>query len=150
MKIFVDGEEVDLDIPAGTVRQAGDRLLVTTPEGTHSAMAVRKGDEILISFRGRQYAVTQQKTRVRAASPAGSGEIRAPMPGQIVDLRIAVGDEVSKGQVLVVLEAMKTQQPFAAPFEGIVASLPVTVGQLVAEGTVLVTVKARTQGEAQS
>jgi biotin carboxyl carrier protein len=62
------------------------------------------------------------------------------MPGQIVDVRTQIGETVKKGQVLLVLEAMKTQQPFAAPFDGCVETLTVSVGQLVQEGAVLVKV----------
>jgi acetyl/propionyl-CoA carboxylase alpha subunit len=137
MKLFVDGEEVDLEAE-GRVVHMGGRLLVTTNEGTHSALAVRKGDAILVSYRGRQFTITQSRPRTRAAAAIGDGEILAPMPGQIVDVRVELGAAVVKGQVLVVLEAMKTQQPFSAPFDGTVESLPVAVGQLVAEGAALV------------
>jgi len=137
VKLFVDGEEIELDVPEGNVVQAGDRLLVKTALGTHSALVVRQGDELLISYRGRQYSVTERKIRVRSGAAIGSGELMAPMPGQIVDIRSEVGDAVTKGQIIVVLEAMKTQQPFTAPFDGHVESVPVEVGQLVAEGALL-------------
>jgi acetyl/propionyl-CoA carboxylase alpha subunit len=138
MKLFVDGEEFEFDPGATVVEQDGDRLLVRTSEGTFSALAVRRGDEVLVSYRGRQFSVQRKSSRSRGGGGPASGELRAPMPGQIVDVRVAVGDGVSKGQVLVVLEAMKTQQPFVAPFDGKVSALPVTVGQTVGDGALLV------------
>ena len=139
MKLYVDGEELDLEAQ-GTVTPLGDRLIVSSASGTHSALAVRQGDSVLISYRGRQYTVARTKARVRAGAAVESGELRAPMPGQIVDVRVKDGDSVIKGQVLLVLEAMKTQQPFAAPFDGVVESLSLTIGQIVPEGALLLKV----------
>lgn len=144
MKLYVDGEELDFpEQPMGSIGKVvdlGDRLVVSTDTGTRSALAVRQGDTILISYRGRQYSVTRTKARARQAAGIESGEIRAPMPGQIVDVRVTEGDPVTTGQVLVVLEAMKTQQPFSAPFDGRVESLAVQTGQIVPEGAFLLKV----------
>lgn len=70
--------------------------------------------------------------------------MRAPMPGQIVDVLVERGANVTKGEKILVLEAMKTQQPFTAPFDGVVEKLDVTKGQQVAEGAVLAVVKPGT------
>jgi 3-methylcrotonyl-CoA carboxylase alpha subunit len=63
------------------------------------------------------------------------------MPGQIVDVLVAAGDTVSKGQKLIVLEAMKTQQPFNAPFDGTVITLNAVKGAQVKDGELLVVVE---------
>lgn len=63
------------------------------------------------------------------------------MPGVIVDVLVAEGDTVTKGQKLLVLEAMKTQQPFTAPFDGKVTKLPITKGQQVIDGATLAVVE---------
>lgn len=139
MKLYVDGEELEASV-GGSVVWAGDRLQVSTAEGVRSALAVRQGDTVLVSYLGSQFTVALSKPRERAQAAAGTGEHRAPMPGQVVDVRAKAGDVVKKGQVLVVLEAMKTQQPFSAAFDGVVEALPVSVGQLVAEGALLVKV----------
>lgn len=140
MKRFVNGDEVELIEDAEVIR-LGDRLQVKTPEGSFSAVAVTQGDAVLISYKGRQYRVEKKASRVRSGGGAASGELRAPMPGQIVDVRAAEGDVVKKGDVLVVLEAMKTQQPFAAPFDGTVKKLGVAKGDQVADGAVLAVVE---------
>ena len=64
--------------------------------------------------------------------------MRAPLPGKIIDLRVKVGDKVSKGQPLLVLEAMKMEHTLTAPADGTVKSVRYAVGEQVAEGAELV------------
>ena len=65
------------------------------------------------------------------------GSLRAPLPGTVVALRVAVGDEVSSAQELLVIEAMKRQHVVRADRAGRVEALPVHVGSTVEVGTVL-------------
>jgi propionyl-CoA carboxylase alpha chain len=69
------------------------------------------------------------------------GSLLAPMPGTVVRLAAAVGDEVRAGQPLLWLEAMKMEHMISAPAAGIVAELPVAAGQQVEVGSVLAVVK---------
>ncbi len=71
-----------------------------------------------------------------------AGSLLAPMPGTVVRLGAAVGDQVHAGQPLLWLEAMKMEHVIAAPAAGIVAELPVTAGQQVQVGSVLAVVKS--------
>ncbi len=77
-------------------------------------------------------------------APPGSevptGGLTAPMPGSVVDIRCVVGDRVSAGQVLVVLEAMKMEHHVQAPFDGTVTAVPIAIGQQLDRGTNLVTI----------
>lgn len=141
MRRYVNGEEVDLDPSSSKVSKLSDRLIVHSPEGSYSAVAVRSGDKVVVSYKGRIYNVESAKPRVRGGGAGGSGELRAPMPGQIVDVLVEEGGSVTKGQKILVLEAMKTQQPFTAPFEGTVSKLSVQKGQQVGEGDVLAIVR---------
>jgi propionyl-CoA carboxylase alpha chain len=68
---------------------------------------------------------------------ADSGSLRAPLPGTVVAMRVAVGDQVSAGQELLVIEAMKMQHVVRADRAGRVAALPVTGGAVVEVGAVL-------------
>jgi propionyl-CoA carboxylase alpha chain len=80
----------------------------------------------------------------RFADPTANvaaGSLLAPMPGTVVRLAAAVGDEVTAGQPLLWLEAMKMEHLIAAPAAGIVAELPVAAGQQVEVGSVLAVVK---------
>jgi len=57
---------------------------------------------------------------VDSADSAGSGKIIAPMPGSVLRVDVAVGDSVTKGQSLLVLEAMKMEHTISAPFDGVI------------------------------
>jgi propionyl-CoA carboxylase alpha chain len=70
-----------------------------------------------------------------------AGSLLAPMPGTVVRIAAAVGDQVTAGQPLLWLEAMKMEHVIAAPAAGIVADLPVAAGQQVEVGSVLAVVK---------
>ncbi|MGH3090348.1 MAG: biotin/lipoyl-containing protein, partial [Rubrobacteraceae bacterium] len=69
---------------------------------------------------------------------AGDGGLIAPMPGTVVKVMVEEGREVEEGQLLLVLEAMKMEQPVAAPHAGIVKSLPFGEGEMVPGGATLV------------
>lgn len=75
------------------------------------------------------------------AVAAGVVGVRAPLPGTIVDIKVAVGTEVKKGQTLVVLEAMKMENNIDAECDGKVTSVKVNKGDTVMEGAVLVTIE---------
>ncbi|HZH99092.1 MAG TPA: biotin/lipoyl-containing protein [Fimbriimonadaceae bacterium] len=137
MKRFVNGAEVELQSDPVEIVSMGDRLVVKTPEGAFSAAAVRTGDKVLVSYRGRTYTVEKATARSSRGGGNASGEMRAPMPGQIVDVLLAVGAEVRKGDKILVLEAMKTQQAFVAPFDGTLKELPVSRGEQVSDGQLL-------------
>jgi propionyl-CoA carboxylase alpha chain len=77
------------------------------------------------------------------AAHVAAGSLLAPMPGTVVRLAAAVGDEVTVGQPLLWLEAMKMEHLIAAPAAGIVAELPVTAGQQVEMGAMLAVVKPK-------
>jgi biotin carboxyl carrier protein len=64
-------------------------------------------------------------------------ELRAPMPGLVLEFRVSPGDVVNEGDALVVLEAMKMENQILAPRDGIIESVSVEVGTTVAAGTVV-------------
>ena len=74
-----------------------------------------------------------------AAGSAGSVEILAPMPGKILSVKASVGQEVKKGDVILLLEAMKMENEVVAPQDGKVASINVASGAMVESGDVLAT-----------
>ncbi|MFI3288818.1 MAG: biotin/lipoyl-containing protein [Rikenellaceae bacterium] len=67
--------------------------------------------------------------------------VTSPLPGVILDLKVAVGDTVSSGQTLVVLEAMKMENNIDSNFSGVVKSIKVKCGDSVLEGDVLITIE---------
>ncbi|MGN1412079.1 MAG: biotin/lipoyl-containing protein [Oscillospiraceae bacterium] len=75
-------------------------------------------------------------------APAGAGEkVTAPMPGTILDVKVSVGDTVTKGQAIMVLEAMKMENDIVAPCDGKVTSVTVKKGDSVNSADTLATVQ---------
>ena len=73
-----------------------------------------------------------------AAGAAGAVTVKAPMPGNILDVKVSAGASVKAGDVLVILEAMKMENEILAPQDGTVASVNVNKGDTVNSGDVLV------------
>jgi biotin carboxyl carrier protein len=86
-------------------------------------------------------ATFQSVSKAEASSPAAKGSkvISAPMPGTILDVKVKEGDRVKRGDVVVILEAMKMENEIMAPEEGVIASIHVSKGSSVNTGDVLVT-----------
>ena len=92
-----------------------------------------------------EVAVQDERTRaIEAVSgtgqhAAGGGTVRAPMPGLVVRIEVAEGQQVDAGAGLVVVEAMKMENELRAPRSGTVQTVHVAVGQAVEKGASLVT-----------
>jgi glutaconyl-CoA decarboxylase len=77
-----------------------------------------------------------------ARSGGGAGALTAPMPGVILELSVAVGDAVERGQPIAVLEAMKMKNSIKSPRAGTIAEVCVAVGQAVGHGDPIVRFRA--------
>lgn len=84
-------------------------------------------------------AAPVQTAPAPAASGAGSVKVEAPMPGNILDVKVSAGTAVTSGQVLCILEAMKMENDIVAPADGTVASVNVNKGDSVEAGQVIIT-----------
>ncbi len=84
---------------------------------------------------------TAPKAPVKKAVAAGAGKVKvnAPMPGKILGVKVSNGQAVKKGDVLLVLEAMKMENEVVSPEDGTIASLNVATGDSVEAGDVLAT-----------
>lgn len=74
-----------------------------------------------------------------AAQAAGSVPVTAPMPGKILGVKMQAGAAVKRGQVILILEAMKMENEIVAPQDGTIASINVAVGDMVEPGATLAT-----------
>ena len=73
------------------------------------------------------------------AGAAGSVTVTAPMPGNILDVKVKAGDSVKAGDTLLILEAMKMENEISAPQDGTIASVNVRKGDVVNSGDLLCT-----------
>lgn len=74
-------------------------------------------------------------------SVEGGSSISAPMPGTINEIRVKEGDTVSRGQILLILEAMKMENEIMAPVDGVVAGISVSKGASVNAGELMIVIK---------
>lgn len=74
------------------------------------------------------------------AAPAGGEKINAPMPGTILDIKVATGSTVKKGDILMILEAMKMENEIISPVDGKV-TVTATKGSMVKTGDLLCTIE---------
>ncbi|MEO8522670.1 MAG: biotin/lipoyl-containing protein [Acidobacteriota bacterium] len=103
--------------------------------------------ELLVGIEGRTVAVSVNTRRSRRSAPdAGAGldgeqAVTAPMPGRIIRILVAAGDEVAARQALIVVEAMKMENELRSPRAGRVKLVTVTAGTSVESGRVLVVIE---------
>jgi propionyl-CoA carboxylase alpha chain len=124
--VAIGPDDIDLELDGRRVRAAlvvdGDHFLVDLPSG-----------QVRLE-RAARFPV------VGAEGPVGG--LVAPMPGKVLEIRAGVGDAVTAGAVLIVMEAMKMEHHLSTPQDGTVTSVNVAVGDQVDNGTVLLVVEA--------
>ncbi len=93
-----------------------------------------------VTVNGQTFVLTKSSGARRGghAGQHSAGELTAPMPGQVRAVNVSEGEAVTKGQTLLVLEAMKMEIRVHAPFDGVVSSISVKVGQTVEREQILV------------
>jgi propionyl-CoA carboxylase alpha chain len=102
-----------------------------------TTQVTRAGDRLYVQAVGGTIAFGIVPRFVVPGAAAPSGGLMAPMPGVVLDVRCAPGDQVETGQTLVVLEAMKMEHVVRAPADGVVADVRVAKGQHVENGALL-------------
>ena len=105
------------------------------------------GDQFFVQSGSSSRVVTRLPRYPRAQSASEHESAYAPMPGQVLKVLVAVGQQVSAGDPLVVLEAMKMEQTLRASTDGVVEAVLVKPGDVVAPGDTLVEIKALTTDE---
>jgi 3-methylcrotonyl-CoA carboxylase alpha subunit len=134
----LDGRETMVEI----LSEHDGRIHATVDGEAVSAGLAFDGPDVLVALGGVTHRLAKpQPPDVDGARPGGGeaagASLTAPMPGTVVKVLVGEGDEVEEGQLLLVLEAMKMEQPVAAPHPGRVTSLPYGEGDLVPGGAVL-------------
>jgi biotin carboxyl carrier protein len=152
IEVELDGEEAVVDgerLPVHLADIEGTPVrLVTIGTAQHRVVA-RRGDargRYVLALDGWRFDVEALDERTRAirdlsakrVGPTGPSPIVAPMPGLIVRVSVGVGDRVTAGQGIVVMEAMKMENELRSPAAGRVAAIKATPGTAVEKGTRLV------------
>ena len=130
---------------------AGETLSVTGTRGSDGTLdarvdGIRRAATVIVSgarrvafAEGRSWTlVLEDPFAVADEAEEIGGALTAPMPAKVTAVNVEVGEAVTRGAALVVLEAMKMEHTITAPADGTVATVPVVVGDLVEEGAVLV------------
>ena len=135
--------DVTVDGAAAPISVTGDAsgLFLLTPGGRVPVIVSRDGTRRFVSATGLGDVVLERTT---GSSPRRTdhhaGDLASPMPGKVVAVRVAAGDAVEKGQVLVIVEAMKMEMPIVAPHAGRVIAVHAAPGALCDAGIPLVEV----------
>lgn len=136
LAVTVDGAEARIT----DVRAAGARVADGVVAFAGGVVAVRADARQLVISQGRQVTVAPFdpfSVDLDHVGDAG-GVVKSPMHGKIIAVLVEPGAEVTKGQRLAVVEAMKMEHPLTAPRAGVIAEVRASVGQQVAEGAVVI------------
>ncbi len=120
-----------------TITVNGNVYDVTVEEGTGAAVAAAPAAAPKVPV-----AAPKTAPAPKAAAPAGTQggvKVNSPMPGKILGIKVSAGQAVKRGEVLIILEAMKMENEIVAPEDGTVASINVSTGEQVEAGAVLAT-----------
>ncbi len=119
-----------------------------TENKSHDLVVDEKDGEYQVLLGGRLYTgeVLDERAQLLASTRTGAGassgeiSIKSPMPGLVVAIPVAEGQEVKGGQTVIILESMKMQNELKAPRDGIVSRINAQAGQSVEQGKLLVTI----------
>ena len=147
LRLRLDSREATIELLS-----AGNGRLHAVVDGKPVAAGLAfDGLDALVSLGGESYRLIKPPPPdVDGTGPEGAdatgASLTAPMPGTVVKVLVDKGDQVEAGQLLLVLEAMKMEQPVTAPHAGRVASLPYGEGALVPGGAVLAEIEEGQHG----
>lgn len=132
--------------PKSTGKSSG--AYTATVNGKNVAVQLNaSGDAYTATVNGKSFTVkVAEGTVAPAAAPAASGDavpLPSPLPGTVVKIAVAEGDEVAEGDVILVIEAMKMETEIKAPKAGIVREISVTQSQVVAAGDTLAMIEEK-------
>jgi 3-methylcrotonyl-CoA carboxylase alpha subunit len=117
---------------------AAGELLVRDGDRVRQLFAVAGGDTIWVFHDGMVYEIPAEPEQAGRRGARAQGSLTAPMPATIIDVKVGPGDAVKKGDILIVLEAMKMELPVRAPGDGRVTAVHCRPGDLVQPETSLI------------
>ncbi|MGB0700262.1 MAG: acetyl-CoA carboxylase biotin carboxyl carrier protein subunit [Candidatus Poseidoniaceae archaeon] len=112
------------------------RIMVQLDGRARIAHSAKVGDVWWVHIDGHIFCI--EKTEAGSADGDSDGGMTAPMPGKILEVKVADGQTVEAGELLLVMEAMKMEHRIVAPTDGVVAKVNFSMGDQVQQGDVLV------------
>jgi 3-methylcrotonyl-CoA carboxylase alpha subunit len=137
LRVTVAGKEHAL----AAERLEGGLLRIRLDEGSFKARAVRNASDWHIFAAGAYRRLTLKQALQGQDADTRSGSLAAPMPGKVIQVMSRAGDQVKKGQALLILEAMKMEHTITAPADGVVKEVHFAAGEQVREGAELITLE---------
>src|SRR5215204_7347847 len=143
--VSVDGKVYEVDFES----VSGQPVYSLIVDGkSHESYVYPGDDNWQVLMRGRLYPVSvvdEREMRLRSAAGGGVAEtgefhLRAPMPGLVVTVLVEEGQEIKKGQVILILESMKMQNELKSPRDGIMGRIRVRPGETVEQKQTLLSV----------
>lgn len=142
MKVEVNGNEYDIELLGNKARIDGKEIALKidqdeiTISGTNKFHLdfLQEGEQSFLIINGMVYNVSKS---VSAETPVK--ELKAPITGQIIDVTAIPGTQVKRGELVIILEAMKMENQIRSPIKGRIKEIRVKKGQSVKLGDVLLT-----------
>ena len=165
-EVEINGDKiaVQLNKSSDTAMVNGKEILFSVVENAHHRLLIRVGtkiykcDNIVITDDNLSFSINGETIAIRIKDEEQlllerlgfttsksdlQGVVMAPMPGKILDIPLAEGDDVEKGQAILILEAMKMENELKASMSGVIHSIQVKTGESVEKNQILLEIKAR-------
>jgi biotin carboxyl carrier protein len=138
--VFDDGRVVVDDVP-GVARPMGKGEVKVGAEGSTVAWVAASGEMRWVFVNGNVYELELRPAGRRRRATTGHSSLSAPMPATVIRVEVSPGARVSRGDTLVILEAMKMELPIRADSDGTVTRVACKPGDLVQPGVALVEIQ---------
>ena len=129
-------------LPIAYVNQVGGQDELVFDGASFALNALIESDRVIVWLDGERHSFERVSSAESSEAAGAHGVVRAPMPGLILAVHVTQGDSVTRGQPLLVMEAMKMEHTLAAPADGTVKTVRYAVGEQVVEGAELVEFEA--------
>lgn len=146
LAIAVDGRDLSTSVISGDNRH---QFLMLLDKKSYDTEVFKSNGNLSVFLHGREFDCVVEDQRLVAIRKAagikldtGKKELHAPMPGLVMRVLKSVGDNVRKGDALIVVEAMKMENELKAPTDGTIREIHAVVGRPVDKGAVLITFDA--------